>query len=82
MTARKANSTPARNAAADRRQPVRLLSPRELADYLGITLNTLYVWNTRGQGPRRYRVGRHVRYRLADVDAWLEKQVDGGGHAA
>ncbi len=30
---------------------------------------------TPGTAPR-FRVGRHVRYRRADVEAWLERQYD------
>jgi hypothetical protein len=37
---------------------------------------TVYNWRTRGLGPRGIRVGRHVRYRLADVDAWLDGLAD------
>ncbi|ARR78994.1 hypothetical protein MOTT12_03330 [Mycobacterium intracellulare subsp. yongonense] len=27
------------------------------------------------QGPRSFRVGRHVKYRREDVEAWLENQM-------
>ena len=54
----------------------KLLSSRELADYLGIPLETTYMWRARRTGPRGIRVGRHVRYRLADVQAWLEAHAD------
>lgn len=60
----------------------RLVSPQEVADYLDVPLGTVYAWNTRGTGPRRFRVGIHVRYRLSDVDAWLEQQATDGGQAA
>jgi hypothetical protein len=33
-------------------------------------------WRHRGEGPRGYRVGRHVRYRRSSVEAWLEEQAD------
>ncbi len=39
-------------------------------------LATVYRWRTRGGGPRGVKVGRHVRYRDADVEAWLEKHAD------
>lgn len=60
----------------------RLLGAQEVADYLGLPIATIYAWNTRGTGPRRFRVGKHVRYRLSEVDAWLEQQADNGGQAA
>lgn len=32
---------------------------------------TLRKWRVRGEGPRYQKRGRTVRYRLADLDAWL-----------
>jgi excisionase family DNA binding protein len=54
----------------------RLLRPDELASLLGIPLATIYRWRSRGDGPPGIRVGRHVRYRLEDVDRWLDEQRD------
>ncbi|MCP2359688.1 putative DNA-binding transcriptional regulator AlpA [Nonomuraea thailandensis] len=31
---------------------------------------TVYAWNSRGGGPRYMKIGKHVRYKLADVEAW------------
>lgn len=53
-----------------------LMSPQEVADYLGIPLGTVYQWRYRGTGPRGSKVGKHVRYRRSDVDAWLEDHAD------
>lgn len=52
------------------------LSPQGLADYLGVPVSTVYGWRHRHEGPRGLRVGRHVRYRRSDVEAWLEAQAD------
>ncbi len=54
----------------------RLLSPRELAAYLGLPVATLYQYRYRGEGPPGYKIGRHVRYRWSDVQVWLAKQAD------
>lgn len=51
------------------------LSSQDLADELGVPVSTVYAWNYKGTGPRLYRLGRHVRYRRADVDAWIETQA-------
>jgi excisionase family DNA binding protein len=59
-----------------------LLDPDGLAKYLGIPLNTVYQMNSRGTAPRRIRVGKHIRYRRTDVDAWLESRAVGPGPAA
>lgn len=53
-----------------------LLSPTELAAYLAIPVQTIYQWRHRGEGPPGYRVGRHVRYRWRDIQAWLAEQTD------
>lgn len=53
-----------------------LLSPAELADLLGIPVGTVYQWNYRHVGPRKISVGRHIRYRRSDVEAWLDRQSD------
>jgi excisionase family DNA binding protein len=49
------------------------MTPHQLAAYLGVPVNTVYRWRTLGIGPRGFRVGRHTRFRRADVDAWLEQ---------
>ena len=41
----------------------RLLSPEDVADYLGLPVKTLYQWRYKGVGPPGLRIGRHVRYR-------------------
>jgi predicted DNA-binding transcriptional regulator AlpA len=35
-----------------------------------VPLATVYDWNSKGTGPRYFKAGRHVRYRLADVERW------------
>ena len=54
----------------------RLMTLSELAEMLGIPVNTLYGWRCRGEGPPGYRIGRHIRYRRAAVEEWLETQTD------
>jgi excisionase family DNA binding protein len=49
----------------------RLLRPQEVADFLGVPKATLYGWRYRGEGPPGIRIGRHLRYRAADVDTWI-----------
>jgi len=52
-----------------------MLSPEDLAEYVGVPLTTVYKWNSEGTSPPRVRVGRHVRYRWADVERWLEQRT-------
>jgi excisionase family DNA binding protein len=48
----------------------------DLSTMLGVPVDTLYGWRHRGEGLRGYSVGRHVRYRRSNVEAWLEEQAD------
>jgi len=48
-----------------------LLTVPELARYLGIPIKTLYAWRYRRHGPPALRVGRHLRYRVRDVEEWM-----------
>jgi excisionase family DNA binding protein len=54
----------------------RLMTLTELSEMLGVPIHTLYGWRHRSEGPVGYRIGRHVRYRRAAVEAWLETQAD------
>jgi excisionase family DNA binding protein len=56
-----------------------LLSPEEVAAFLSIPVKTLYQWRYKGVGPWGQRIGRHLRYRPADVEAWLT-EVEERGH--
>ena len=39
-----------------------------------IPRSTLYAWRTKGQGPKALRLGRHLRYRMKDVETWLQSR--------
>ncbi len=56
--------------------PGKLLSVPEVAEYLGVSVRTVYGFRYRSVGPKGYKVGGHVRYRLKDVESWLEEQAD------
>ncbi|WAC68546.1 helix-turn-helix transcriptional regulator [Microbacterium sp. SL75] len=49
----------------------RLLTPREVAAWLGRSVPALSQMRYRGTGPRFIRAGGRVRYRVCDVEAWL-----------
>jgi excisionase family DNA binding protein len=54
----------------------RLLTPQEVAEYFGVPLATLYQWRSRGVAPRGIRVGRHIRFRESDLDAFVAARLD------
>ena len=45
----------------------RHLTPEDLAEREGVSLQTVYHWNKTGGGPRYMKIGTRCRYRLADV---------------
>lgn len=47
-----------------------------LAAYLVVSPKTVRGWRLTQTGPRGYKVGGLVRYRSADVEAWLEARRD------
>lgn len=53
-----------------------LLDTRPAADYLGVTPRTLEVWRCVKRHAIPYiKVGRLVKYRQSDLDAWLESRT-------
>jgi excisionase family DNA binding protein len=55
----------------------RLWTAEDLARYLAVPLATVYSWKYRGEGPPALKIGRHLRYREADVEAWLQGRTAG-----
>lgn len=53
----------------------KLATPEEIADYLGVPLATIYQWSSRGGGPRLIKVGRHLRARWTDIEAYLDDRT-------
>lgn len=53
-----------------------LLSVEELAGLLKVPTGTIYAWRSRRLGPPGVRVGRYVRFKVEDVEEWIEAQRD------
>lgn len=55
-----------------------LLTLSRAAEYLSIPAPTLLTWRSRypGRGPRAVKVGGLLRYRLSDLDAWVEAHLE------
>lgn len=51
-----------------------LLTVKELAELLQVPVPTIHNWRYRRQGPKGFRVGRHIRFLKSDVESWLTKQ--------
>lgn len=53
-----------------------LLTTRQAAELLQVRPATLEQWRWRGVcGPRYVAVGRSIRYRRSDIDAYLESRT-------
>lgn len=52
-----------------------LLTERLAADMLDIHRVTLAVWRQDGRGPKYVKLGRNVRYRRSDVEAYIRKNT-------
>ncbi len=57
-------------------RPDRLWTVDDLAEFLGVPVNTIYKWRSTGDGPPAYRVGKHLRFAEHDVHQWLATQRD------
>lgn len=58
------------------------LTPEQFAEREHVPVGTVYQWNSRGDGPTYMKIGRHVRYRLADVIAWENSRLVSGREGA
>ena len=61
-----------------------IFTTSQLAAHLGVSVQTLYDLRNQGRGPRGFRVGRELRFRLCEVHAWLERmeEADADRHPA
>ncbi|MBA3233221.1 MAG: helix-turn-helix domain-containing protein [Propionibacteriales bacterium] len=66
----------------DSLEPV--LSLSELAARLCVSAQTIYDLRSQGRGPRGFRVGRQLRFRVSEIDAWLARmeEADAERHPA
>jgi len=48
----------------------RLWTAADVAAYLGVPIKTVYTWRTRGRGPKGFRIGKHLRWRVSTVFEW------------
>lgn len=51
------------------------LSEHDVSRYLNVSVHTLRMWRVKRIGPPYYKLGKVVRYGLADLQDWLKEQV-------
>jgi len=54
-----------------------LLTQRQCAEALALSERTLERFRVSGVDPKFVRMGKSIRYRLSDVDAWIASRVVG-----
>lgn len=57
-----------------------LIGVEELAEYLGVPVQTIYDWRLSGRAPRAFKLGKHLRFAASDIAEWLEERHEGGSH--
>jgi len=55
----------------DNQAPAEFFDEKTLCAFLGISCVTTTKWRAKAKGPPFIKVGRLVRYRRSDVEAWL-----------
>ena len=62
---------------------ITLLRPKRAAQLLGVTEGSLAVWRCTKRYPLRFiKVGRHIRYRLQDIEDFLRLRTEAGDGGA
>jgi nitrogen PTS system EIIA component len=54
-----------------------LLTVEEIAKYLKVQPSTIYQWTHQGYIPH-IKIGNLVRFRVSQIDEWLEKKANNG----
>lgn len=49
----------------------KLMTDKDVEEYLGLGKGTIKVWRYLGKGPDFIKIERYVRYYREDVDFWL-----------
>lgn len=52
-----------------------LMTADQVAEYLQVSTKTMDDWRRKKHGPRWIKVGGSIRYRVRDVDAYLDAQT-------
>lgn len=59
--------------------PTNLMTPGQVSDYLGVSVETLNVWRcTKRYNLPYIKAGRLVRCRQQDVEAFVSSRMQGG----
>lgn len=56
-------------------KPLPTLTERDAASYIGMSIWYLRTARRENRGPAFVQLGRAVRYRVADLDRWMDRHV-------
>jgi len=56
-----------------------VLTTAEVAARLRVSRRTVEEWRRRGRGPAHFKAGRHVRYSVLDLEAWILENTHQNG---
>ena len=56
----------------DQVKPVTIMTVQQAAVYLGLAVSTLNKWRCHGGGPVFIKMGRAVRYRIEDLEIYID----------
>ena len=59
-----------------------LITEKEAAHFLSVSLRTIQNWRFRNRGPKYKKLGRLVRYSVADLSAYAESETVTPVHTA
>jgi len=59
--------------------PERLATLEEVADYLRLSIHTIYKMLQKGTIPA-YKVGKQWRFKQRDIDKWIKKKKSSKGN--
>jgi excisionase family DNA binding protein len=65
-----------RRDRGESRLPDRYLGPSEVAEILGVPVETIYQWRYKRTGPPGFRVGRHLRFDPRALQRWVDEQSE------
>ncbi|HLZ24559.1 MAG TPA: helix-turn-helix domain-containing protein [Ktedonobacterales bacterium] len=55
---------------------IELLTTKQLAEVLSVSVLTLAEWRRLERGPKFTRLGKNIYYRAEDIRAWVEDNLD------
>lgn len=56
--------------------PAGFPTPQTLAAFLGVSLSSIYSWNSSGYGSPFVKLGNLLRCTSVDVELWLAQQIE------